>query len=279
MAMPALPASHSTAPTKSRCSISRTNVMASPPWPQPKHLKKPFSSLTENEAVFSAWNGHRPTQRRPTRFSWTYCETTSRRLVASRTRWMSSSTIPTSEDGSGHRLVRIEEPVEVGAEVGAVRNGTVDEARPAPAQERQADDVHPRRVDDDAAVVAYAAPPVEDGNVEPGVVGPVPRREEHRPDLAAEAERERWLRLHPRGLGTLRRLDVVVGTCGGGPFVEARQQSVHLEVGERAHVGERTGQLRDGAGDAAEATDDAHARIHEPVQIEGRARRRADQLG
>src|SRR3954447_13479284 len=110
--MPHFPASHSTEPTKSRCSISRMNVIASPPLPQPKQWKNPSSSLTLNDPVFSAWNGHNPTHRRPTRLSCTYCDTTSRRFVASRTRTMSSSTIPTTEDRSGRSATNLEDAVE-----------------------------------------------------------------------------------------------------------------------------------------------------------------------
>src|SRR5262249_30563615 len=93
--MPARLARNSTAPTKSRCSISRTNEMTSPPALQPKHFQSPSPSFTPNEGVFSAWNGHRPTQRTPTRRSGTYCWTISTSGTAARTRSMSSSTIPT----------------------------------------------------------------------------------------------------------------------------------------------------------------------------------------
>src|SRR5690348_13511067 len=109
--------------------------------PQPKHFHRPASSLTLNEPVFSAWNGQSPTHRRPTRLSWTFCETISRRFTLSRTRWMSSSTIPTYEDGSGQSGVPTEDRVEVRADVGAVGVGAVDEGRSAPAQEGQAEDV------------------------------------------------------------------------------------------------------------------------------------------
>ncbi len=37
-----------------------TNLMTSPPTPQPKQWKNPFSRLTWNDGVFSPWNGHRP---------------------------------------------------------------------------------------------------------------------------------------------------------------------------------------------------------------------------
>src|SRR5438094_5329118 len=56
--------------------------------------------------------GNTPTQRRPTSLSWTYCDTTSRRFVASRTRTMSSSTIPTTEDRSGLSRAYLEDAVE-----------------------------------------------------------------------------------------------------------------------------------------------------------------------
>ena len=67
--MPARAASRSTAPTKSRCSTSRTNVIASPLFWQPKQYQTPCSGFTENDGDFSLWNGQRPEKRRPTRFS------------------------------------------------------------------------------------------------------------------------------------------------------------------------------------------------------------------
>src|SRR3954470_22468314 len=91
--MPALAASFSTAATKSRLSTCCTNVNTSPDASQPKHLYRPVSSRTLNEAVRSAWNGHRPIQLRPTRFSATYSPTTSDRASVERTRSRSSSTM------------------------------------------------------------------------------------------------------------------------------------------------------------------------------------------
>jgi hypothetical protein len=48
-----------------------------------------------NDGVFSAWNGHRPIQLRPTRRSCTYCPTTSTIDTVERSRSMSSSAIAT----------------------------------------------------------------------------------------------------------------------------------------------------------------------------------------
>jgi len=63
--------------------------------------------------------------------------------------------------------------------------GAVDEARLAPAQERQAEHVEPRRVDD-ATIVAQVSPAVEDRDVEPGVVRPVSGGPDDRAQLASE---------------------------------------------------------------------------------------------
>ena len=41
-------------------SYSSTNLMTSPPTPQPKQWKTPLSPLTWNDGVFSPWNGHSP---------------------------------------------------------------------------------------------------------------------------------------------------------------------------------------------------------------------------
>ena len=69
--------------------------MASPLALHPKQWYTPISALTENDGVFSAWNGHSPCQRRPTRFSCTYSLMTATMSVASLTRATSSSWMPT----------------------------------------------------------------------------------------------------------------------------------------------------------------------------------------
>ena len=46
-----------------------TKPMTSPWAPQPKQWKKPLSSFTVNDGVFSLWKGQRPTDSRPRRMS------------------------------------------------------------------------------------------------------------------------------------------------------------------------------------------------------------------
>src|SRR4051812_5360103 len=68
--------------------------MASPLASQPKHRYRPISGFTENEGVFSAWNGQSPTKRLPTRFSARCSLARATRSLASRTRATSSSRMP-----------------------------------------------------------------------------------------------------------------------------------------------------------------------------------------
>ena len=63
--------------------------------------------------------------------------------------------------------------------------GAVDEARLAAAQHGQPEHDHPRDCRRHAAVVAHVPLRVDDGNVEPAVVGAEAGRPEDRPDLAA----------------------------------------------------------------------------------------------
>src|SRR5262245_2067307 len=92
--MPVRPASRSTAPGKSRCSCSITKAITSPFAWQPKQYHSPSLALTENEGVFSVWNGQRPTQRCPTRRSWVYSLTTCTMSAAALTAATSSSWMP-----------------------------------------------------------------------------------------------------------------------------------------------------------------------------------------
>src|SRR5262245_41889300 len=59
-----------------------------------RQWKYPNSGFTENDGVFSAWNGQSPTKRLPTRLSARCSPISETRSVASRTRATSSSTIP-----------------------------------------------------------------------------------------------------------------------------------------------------------------------------------------
>src|SRR6187401_3322448 len=82
------------------------NVNTSPAAWQPKHLYRPVSSRTLNEPLFSAWNGHRPSQFRPTRFNATYCWIVSTTDTVERRRSMSSSWIPMVGTGYWPATVR-----------------------------------------------------------------------------------------------------------------------------------------------------------------------------
>ena len=82
------------------------------------------------------------------------------------------------------------------------------------------------------------------GDVEPGQVGPVAGRPDDRRDPAgAEARRQRDGRRHAR---SARTAAAVLGVDPGpvGPRVDGVQQPAQLEVGQRAHVGQRAGELR-----------------------------------
>src|SRR5512142_1760372 len=71
-----------------------TNLMASPPAPQPWQKYAPRAGDTVNEAVFSSWNGHRPLRLPPPADLRVTCsEITSTTETRSRTSAMSSSRI------------------------------------------------------------------------------------------------------------------------------------------------------------------------------------------
>src|SRR4030095_1079641 len=68
--------SRSRACLKDTPSISSMNRITSPPAPQPKQWKRPFSSLTVRDGVFSEWKGHKPLYSLPVLRRETYCPTT-----------------------------------------------------------------------------------------------------------------------------------------------------------------------------------------------------------
>ena len=74
----------------------------------------------------------------------------------------------------------------------------------------------------------------------------------------------------------LRRVGVDPGRVG--PGVEGVEQPAQLEVGQRAHVGQRPGELRHPVADAGEPADQPHPERGQRVEVEGRPLRRADQL-
>src|SRR5581483_11124453 len=93
---------------------------------------------------------------------------------------------------------------EIGAHVrGEIRRivpGAVDEGGLAPPHERQPHDVHARR-GTNAARVAQAALVIEDGHVQPGIVG----AKAGRPDYRLDPHRTE-IELEPMAVGNVRRL-------------------------------------------------------------------------
>src|SRR5687767_3125227 len=85
-------------------------------------------------------------------------------------------------------------PAQVFGEIGGVITGAVDEGGLAAAQERQADDVESGRVHH-ATVVHDAALAIEHRNVEPGIVGTISGRPDHRAyTTVVQVETERRVR-------------------------------------------------------------------------------------
>jgi hypothetical protein len=135
--------------------------------------------------------------------------------------------------------VFVEESVEVISEVGGVVVGSVDEARPATAEEWHPEQVHAWGGVHYSAVVADASGTVEDVEVDPGVVGSVAAGPDDRCGLAsAEIEGEGRRCGGAGGIEPPRRVDEVVETGGGGPGVEGVQEPVHFQIGELAQVGD-----------------------------------------
>ena len=57
------------------------------------------------------------------------------------------------------------------------------------------------------------------------------------------------------------------------------EQPVHLEIGERARVGQRSGELGDAVAEPAESTDDPDPEITQRVEVDRASLRGADELG
>jgi hypothetical protein len=70
----------------------------------------------------------------------------------------------------------------------------------------------------------------------------------------------------------MRRRELIAAARRRGPLVGPVQEPVHLQVGERAGVGERPRELGHPVGDPAEAADDADALGDEAVEIGHRRR-------
>ena len=165
------------------------------------------------------------------------------------------------------------------AEVLGVVAGAVDERRLAAAQEGHAHQVHARRVDDDAAVVADQPLAVEHRHVQPGVVGAEAGGPDDRADLAAgEVDAQRWRVLDDRRSGSPGGLELTVEPVLGRPLVDRVEQPAELEVGQRAHVAQRPGELRPPVADPGESPDEADPDRRQGVEIERRPRRCADDL-
>jgi hypothetical protein len=169
--------------------------------------------------------------------------------------------------------------VEVVGQFPGVLLGAADEAGATAAEELRTQEVDARCAAHHAAVVDDPTPAVEDGEVQPGVVGPVAAGPDDRADLApAEVDGQGRGRDRRRG-EPLRRVDLAVESGGAGPGVEGVEEAVQLEVGQLGEVGQRPGELGHTAGDPPEAADDADPVCPEGVEVEGDPLRAPDQLG
>ena len=81
-----------------------------------------------------------------------------------------------------------------------------------------------------------------------------------------------------RGGKAGRSFDLAVEAVLRRPLVDGVEQPVHLEIGERALVAQRTGELRLAVPDPGETADQLHADGAERVEVERHALGRAHKL-
>ena len=77
------------------------------------------------------------------------------------------------------------------AQVAGIIAGTIDQRRFAAAQERGPHQIHSRERDH-SAIVADHTLPIENGLMEPRIVGPVARRPDDRLDFSAREVKAKW---------------------------------------------------------------------------------------
>jgi hypothetical protein len=155
----------------------------------------------------------------------------------------------------------------------------VDEARSPSPQHVEPDHVDAWGVFDYASVVADTTFAIDDGHVQPGVVWAVSRGPHDGADSTVDQ-----IEAESRGGGDSRRVESLWriadfearGVC---PIIERLQQPVHLEIGHRAHVGQRAGELGLTTSDSSQSPDDLHSAIGERVQVNRAAFWGPDQLG
>jgi len=167
---------------------------------------------------------------------------------------------------------------QVHAQVIDVVLGAVDEAGLAPAHEIESEHIQPLHVDD-AAVMAQAALCIKGIRLQPGVVRPKPRGEDHGTDaLPAEIETQAGQLVYPRRCKSFRRAQHVADGRTLGERVEAVEHAIQLQVRHRALVAQRSREMQFVADGAHQAADQLHASIPERVQVERMAFRSADEL-
>ena len=111
-----------------------------------------------------------------------------------------------------------------------------DVAGAACAQQVAAEQVHPRRVGDDAAVVTHSALVVEHRHVEPRKVGAEAGHPQDRANVApAKIDLEGGGRTDRRRLEPMWRLDQS-GVSAALPLVEPIKQAIQLQIGKYADV-------------------------------------------
>ena len=164
------------------------------------------------------------------------------------------------------------------AEIARVVAGAVDQGRLAAAQKLHPHEVHARMLGD-PTIVTDLALAIENRHLKPGIVRAIAGGPDNRPYLAgAEIHAEGRRALDLGGGKAVRRIDLTIEAILGRPFVDCAQQPVHLEIGHRAIVVQRSRELRLSVGDARDPANEFHADAGQRVEVQGPALGRASQL-
>src|SRR5215470_2240315 len=185
------------------------------------------------------------------------------------------------EGGSWHLLSgsgTIEVLAQVSGEIRSIVACTVNEGRFAPSHEWQAHDVH-SGCRNNPAIVTDASLAIEHGDVQPGVVGAISRRPNHRTDTSIDqVKAEPGFRSDIRRLKAMRRGKLLRKPARVHPIIDAGEQPVQFQIGQRAVVGKRSRKMNLAITKTDEATHEFDARVAQTIEVDCHALRRSDEL-
>ena len=116
--------------------------------------------------------------------------------------------------------------------------------------------------------IARNAIPAQHRQLQPAPVGPVAGGPQHRLHVGAQGQLQAWCRRHLRGSRPVGFNRFGRQPVAAPPVIQCVEQALHLQVGQRAHVAQRSREQRAAVAHAGQPAHHLHAQVLQRVQVQ-----------